>query len=367
MAGVQTARAILRGSPELVDLLPQVPLAAGDWLGDPEPWVVERPPPSSLIPAPTAPRYIERDGDMLSRPPIELDVRRLFLFVLEAEQAQLQRVCDQQLNQLGPPAPYRPFAPFVVLYCSELDNLVPPFGSCAERDFGIWLPLLRGDGADQRLVTMTSHIWVDNGIALVGGRSLFGFPKQLARLDMPTQSGDPFSFSVDTTVLPRLGESAAERRIVSIRRRDGAGYLPLTPSWSDMAQVLMAITSRGLFAGALGEVSWQMVYNWVFGDHGMRLVFLKQFPDELPGDGACYQAIVETHIGVEPASMAGGALPGDWEVQLSSFASHRIAETLGLSVTRSAGGVHQIRPVTQGWLRFSASVEGGDVIRRVGR
>jgi uncharacterized protein with NAD-binding domain and iron-sulfur cluster len=354
MGGIQTARALLAGTPELMPLVARVPLAAGDWLGDPRPRIVSR--------ATIDPPYIDRDGDLLARPPIELKVR-LFMFLLEADMGRLERVCDLQLNQLKPKGRYQPFGPMAVLYCSSLDNIVEPFGDCSERDFGLWLPVVHELEGVHRLLTLTPYIWVDNGIALVGGRSLFGFPKQIGKLSLPQADGDPCAFSIDCLVQPQRGGPALERRLLDITRTGGAPYMRPTTSWEALPGMLEAFARRVLFHGGLKNVSWEMVRDFVMKDRGLRGVFLKQLANAGVDGGACYQALIEGLIQIT-GDVKGGALPGDWDVQIRSYASHQIEQTLGLVSTGAADGASRFRPIAQGWMEFTAMVEPGVVVHR---
>ncbi|MFL5346236.1 MAG: NAD(P)-binding protein [Hyalangium sp.] len=318
------------------------------------------------------PRFVVRDGALLATPPIALDID-VTMFVLRADPARLQAVCDQQLN-LGGPVRYRPFAPVVVLYCASVDNhpLVERLGWVPEIDFGIWIPLVagreeRGVFRPERVVTYTPYIWVSNDVALNNGRLFYGFPKDLGTMVVPRRAEDPAVFSLDTWVIPTFGPKhpIEHRRLLEVRRTDGGREGPLRElrrAGEVMARALGAVA--GLRDNpALAWFGGLDVLRGVFDveARGMKMVFLKQFPDVEDGRRACYQAIVEGEVRIV-GDVETALLPGSWEATIHTYDSHRLVETLGLSVVREQGRSRVLAPLAQGTARFPARIEEGQVI-----
>jgi hypothetical protein len=96
-------------------------------------------------------------------------------------------------------------------------------------------------------------------------------------------------------------------------------------------------------------------------EHGMRMVFLKQFPDATQANKACYQAVVESNLPITSA-VDGGWLSGEYDVRIHQYDSVKMVDTLGLRPVSTNGNVATLRPLLHGWSRFTAMVQPGDVI-----
>jgi uncharacterized protein with NAD-binding domain and iron-sulfur cluster len=349
MAGIQTARAIDG----------RVPRAIYDWLPEGE----EVP---ALFGEP-GPRYVVRDGELLAPPPVDLTVK-LQTFLVPASFVRLKALCDEQLNFAGKTT-YRPLGPFVVFYAADMLNIVPA-GSIPELDFGVWLPVVAMEnGLPRRLLTYTPYVWVDNSPALVGGRTIFGFPKHVGVLRMPLRRGGPGAFTIDTWIVVQEGGRAQSLRLLEIAM-DGEDTGTEPPSlWT---RTVDAVAHHGhLVSDLLGEVgervlpAWQNVVDLFERSVGMPMVFLKQFRAADGTDGACYQAILEAPV-VVTGAVKGGPILRTYSVTLLECFSHRIAETLGLrgverrqdAEGRWYGGVKSIATT---WMEFAATVRPGVV------
>jgi uncharacterized protein with NAD-binding domain and iron-sulfur cluster len=351
MAGMRTARALDSRVPEPVyPALPPLPPA---------------PPPSAAVPAtvaagplppPPPPRpYVVRDGEMIAPPPITLTVDPLYTFVVEAHLSTLQELCDRELN-LDPGLDYRPAGSFVVFYCSRLDNAVAG-GSVPEIDFGVWVPVLSGPKGAERLHAYSPYVWVDNSLAMLGGRSVFGFAKHVGRLAIP-DLGQPALFSADAWHLPTVGGVACEGRLLEIERRNHL-WSPPGSIWNDLAALdeLLGDLCGGLYQPAL-------LRELLKPEEGLPMVFLKQLPHADESAEACYQAVLEGPIRIT-GRKEGGALPDGWEVRLRRCASHDIAATLGLAPRpfRHGGATWDVLRVRfAAWMRFQAEVGPAKVV-----
>lgn len=371
MGGIQAARAIDN----------RVPRAAGDWL--PEAGAPRMLPASTATAiAPSTPRavtarvlppYIETDGNQIAAAPIKIGVN-VTMFLLDARYESLRAICDEQLNLPGSPVTYRPLGPFCVLYCSTVDNypLQKPLGWVPEKDFGIWMPVVAGRGrghtfVPERIATYTPYIWVDNGVALIGGRTVFGFSKQLGAMSLP-KTGERGEFTLDTMVIEAFEPTAMARdeRLITIKRRDHGVLGDLRDAWRTGENLIDAFGSKLdlVLAGGpeLPVPTWDFAKQLITKlGSGMRMVFLKQFPDAVDGTRACYQSIVEADLPIV-TPVQGGRLDGDWEAEIHRYDSHRLVERLGLSPTRTTGNVATVESLVQGWARFDAVVEKGTIV-----
>ncbi len=317
--------------------------AIGDWLPEA--------PPRAHAPARTLPRRIRLDGDYISTPPVALEIR-LSMFVLPASIERLQALCDRALA-VSPAHRYRAAAPWVVLYCAEVDNypVVESLGWVPELDFGFWVPAWAGRAGDpfvaERLVTFTPYIWVDNGTALIGGREVFGFAKQLGRMRMPA-AGGPLEWALSGQVVERFDRSsrAEERPILAVRQIDGSPTGPL-------------VAVKDALMGGLGLPAPEVLARMTMG--GLRMVFVKQTPDALDASRACYQALLEAECRFT-GQVTGGLLPGRFAVTLHAYDSLRIASTLGLVARSTDGPISVIDPLVQGRASFSARIDAAEIL-----
>lgn len=371
MGGIQAARAIDD----------RVPRARGDWL--PETGSLAVAPSVPVAIAPSTPRaitarvlppYIETDANQIAAAPIKLGVN-VTMFLLDARYENLRAICDTQLNLPGSPVTYRPLGPFCVLYCSTVDNypLVNPLGWVPEKDFGIWMPVVAGRGREhtfvpERIATYTPYIWVDNGVALIGGRSVFGFSKQLGAMSLPRTGAERGEFTLNTMVVDKYDPNTMgkDARLITVRRRDHGLLGDLRDAWRTGENLVDAFGSKldRVLAGGpeLPVPTWGFARELIDKlGAGMRMVFLKQFPDAVDGTRACYQAIVEADLPIL-TPVQGGKLDGDWEADIHRYDSHRLVETLGLSPTSTNGNIATVESIAQGWARFDARVDKGTIV-----
>lgn len=346
MAGLQTARAIDS----------RVPKAVYDWLPDTSPVA-----PAALA-APAKPKslYVRRDGELLTVPPVGLGVD-MRAFVLRADMGKLTELCRDHLN-LGPGADYRPAGPFVVLYASDLDHIIPA-GTIGGSEFGIWVPVIaRADGGkDRRLLTYTPYLWVDSSAALIGGRAVYGFPKHMGRLSMPRTSGQAFELSVDAEVVHLPQGKAEWRRLFTVKPTDGSPWQEPTTAWS-AAEILELVKLMLEVVDEIDSPTIELLAQLMRPGDGMPMVFLKEYPDVDASWRACYQAVIETPIEIM-GSAKSGRIPGRFEVAFERHWSHNIVSELGLQTVNQPQTSGDVVPVlAAGYMRFKSRVAGGKII-----
>lgn len=373
MAGRQASRAIC-GYPARIP---------GDWTLEfaspdrtearPQPKPVTAPRAAPVVDAGTdrLPVYALRDGEIPMAQPFKQSNSMLYMFLAEASYDRLKQVCDQQLNVPGSPVVYRPAGPFVMFYFSSAD-VVPvnnAMGWSQEKDFGIWVPVLGGRMVGdvfvaERVATFTPYLWVDNALSFLGGRDIYGFPKQLGTLTMPSSPTEQAHFSIATTVIPEYGprSEAVTMPLLEVRKVGGGSVGALKETWRTGEDAFDALKDRliGLFKGDRGITlpSWQLLRD-LFQNvryETVPMVFLKQFRDVRDGTKACYQALTEAMCRVT-SPIRGGFIEGDYEITIERYDSHRIIEELGL---RANGNV--VRPLIDGWVKFDFVVENGKVV-----
>jgi hypothetical protein len=321
--------------------------------------------------SPELPDYISRDGELLAIPPIKLGTT-LYMFMLDADYDALQAVCDRYLN-LGGETVYKPLLPAVMLYCSRVDNfpVVDPIGWCPEMDFGFWIPVAAGkvrgkDWIPERALAFTPYLWVDNGVALIGGRTVFGFMKEIGVMTMPATTGDPALFTIDTQVVPHYGPTSqvVTKRLWEVHKTSGGLWDELKQLWSGGVNLLDAIAEilQKHGPGSVPVLTPEFILT-LLSDVGRRLpmVFLKEFPDAADGRKACYQAIIEAGVDIT-SDIQGGWLGGEYAATIWRYDSHRIVEKLGLKPVDVDGNRAVVKSLFHGWVKFDAVVKNGTII-----
>jgi hypothetical protein len=248
-------------------------------------------------------------------------------------------------------------------------------GYVPELEVSVWC--LAADAlAGNRLVWYLPYVFVDSGQAVASGREVYGYPKQMGVFEAGYPEGlattgtttveaeaiDPYGPGKEATLRPMIsatrlqaaggqaatgGGAAAFAELIDLLGEDvevdellpfGPGPQPsaaITPIGSPppassplvppfaVRRVLDTLLGRGLTADA-GELMAAMVDD-------PTLVFLKQFRDVSCPTKACYQAVVEASLAVDPLTAAFEALdPTLFEITIENWESHPIATELGV-------------------------------------
>jgi len=119
------------------------------------------------------------------QPFVARDVR-MYGFIFQGVEARLNDLCTRYLNEpMQGQFQYSPMPPhWVVLTFTETRSLAPknpPFadlGCAPEREAAFWIWVHRSDGQSAP-VSFSPYIFVDNPIAIIQGREIYGFPKEI--------------------------------------------------------------------------------------------------------------------------------------------------------------------------------------------
>jgi hypothetical protein len=332
------------------------------------------------------PDYVERGGRQVWRPPYTADGADLYGFVVQADPAAIDLLLDRDLVEPARGAvDYRCAQPRIVVVFASIaalasdDSRDSQRGYLSELEVSVWC-LAAEVSAENRLVWYLPYVFVDSGQASASGREVYGYPKQVASFDagfpdVLANGGttevkglaiDPYS--PGTRAVPRAMISA--QRDASLPgsqavRRSGADpfedllatlsgsldvnadipYGPGPPASAVITPVgappparsrprqpppwlqrrpLGALSGRGLL-GARAELIREMVSN-------PTLVFLKQCRDVTCPTKACYQAIVEAQLAVDPLGATYEELDEElFAVRFADWDSHPIASEVGVA------------------------------------
>ncbi|WP_152616608.1 acetoacetate decarboxylase family protein [Sphingomonas sp. ERG5] len=285
-----------------------------------------------LARAEALPRYSAPILDIVAEPPFLHRDTVLHCLILKSDIGVLQAAVDDMFAPLG--LSYQVASSAVLLTAlyvgraSASGGQYGRYGWSSEIDVAFWA-LARG--SDGKLVWIPFYMFVDSGIALVAGREIFGFPKQIAQFDRDMSTlGSDAAVSVRTDFfLPSLAPAVAVRdTLVRIRAADGVEMKSM-----EGIEKIDESAFEHMFADAMGL--GESIVNEVTPPYGtpngiaVPMLFLKQLRDAAAPDRACYRAAIladTKSVGMVSLSVIGKKLA----VDLTPSVSHPIARDLGL-------------------------------------
>jgi len=264
----------------------------------------------------------------------------------------------------------------VVAHMRHLQSADPqdkPKGFVSQHEVSIWVPIwdVRGDRAAWYL----PYVFTDSSGAMVAGREVYGYPKALAWFDSRSDdyleelkvyvqgvrsAGEEYrpmlalqlkhdDVGASEKSFQSLGEALTLHHIqseglrpLSVKSDPPRPKLVLTPPGAQPPTVTQPPKRPPRFVPRIStppsSVDPDMFLRRLTED--APLIFLKQFRDALHPEKACYQALVEAHIVVEPERgrrLRGiDRLPdlvareGTWRFTLPKLADLSLGEDLGL-------------------------------------
>ena len=293
----------------------------------------------------------------------------MFTFFVEGQHDAMQALIDTFLN--APAAGAVEYyvvgssAMFTYSYTERDVSLVQQAGASANFENGIWIPVLArspsGAFADH-IAYFVPYIFISGCGGMITGREVWGFRKSLGTLTMPLSPDAPAYFATVTDVIDPLTnhQSARPETVIEIQ---GDGKLGgLTAALKDATEIgALFLNLFGAGAGDLpvGRLGITIDFVKMMRSHEIPIVNLKQFRDVADGTRACYQAITEATMRTEQV-YEGGLLPQTFRVSLPRYASHRIADDLGIT------GVTDIPVRAAFWTRMDFVANAGTEVWRAG-
>ena len=317
----------------------------------------------------TGPRYVNRYGFTGSPQPFLANGVSGYCFVLEGTLSNLEDLCARYLSQ---PADgrvqYRPLTHYVLLTFDQARSMTSvhrPYrdlGSMGEGEVAFWVLTAAVEKRDgvyvaERFAWFVPYIFVDNPFAIIGGREVYGFPKEVGWFHIPSNPQAAGSFSVDAIASRTFGAHAILERqqLFAVNRTDTAAPAAADEAWTTIEGVTALF--KGLLFGDHPVVipGVQLFEQFAFDvmHHHGPLVFLRQLYDIANGDRACYQSIVEASVKLTGLRTAI-RLPADYQLTLPHFDSHPIARDLGLQ--------HEQQAVLSTWMDFDFVFDSGRTI-----
>ena len=275
--------------------------------------------------------------------PYTLGDAKAFCFILPADLRKLQEECDRCLNH-SPRLRFVACSRSVMLTFTTYSRAaVGTAAAGAPRWFryeeaAIWmlvsaLPPIALDpypGARDALCWYLPAIYVDDPLALVAGRELWGFPKMLAEIGIPGRNGSPAALTVDVPVLAQEPATSPGTLRLLEARRDAAASGPAT-RWDERGPRLEALFDQvdRVVSPSAADLGW-----FATAFRKLPLVCLKQVPDARGHEAACHSSVVVVRPKI--AELRGSTLRGSYTVRVAPSVQHRLVEGLGVPTEHAA-------------------------------
>lgn len=287
------------------------------------------------------PDYLYSGGNVLMHPPLMLDSSEQYGFFVKGRRSALQRTVDETLNAAaGGRMQFKVLSPYVLLTFTDVrkaysgDPVDRAKGWGQETDVVTWVmvgQILPGETKVNHIYFYPCHIWVNDCMALINGRELYGYPKYECLATMPTllrAEGDALGFTVSCKGFEPFSPDSRLAMHPLLEVTPQSPLPPPTPLQDFEALVRQAVAVLASDADALDLTlaGWEQVIR-TFLSPGMDQVFLKQFPS---GDGvkAVYQAVVTAPAKIDKIT-AVNLLNGPFACNVHRFASFPLDRTLG--------------------------------------
>ncbi|WP_189070053.1 NAD(P)-binding protein [Deinococcus radiotolerans] len=271
------------------------------------------------------------------RAPLHLSGADMRGFFLRGDLTRLQAFVDAGLNRAAQgAATFKVLSPFVMLTFTRVGhaNSGAPKdaarGWITETDIITWVMLGQQDerGHWSGLYFYPAHIWVDDTMALINGRELYGYPKYDGRYHMPETPGQGGDYHLSVKAFEPFSPDTqiAWHPLLDLTPAGGGRASEV----GDLAElVLAALRDLGPEALTPDARGWADLLSLLKNPRTDQ-IFLKQFPDG-SGAGAVYQAVVAAPAVVDKVRSVR-LLGGEYTCTLHDVASFPLADTLGLTL-----------------------------------
>ena len=301
-------------------------------------------PPAQAVPEAAA--YVRRGGIHTMPPPWRTDDVDMFVFYLEADRDVLQSLCDRVLNApSGNTYRFEPTSRFVLLtyqHFGKLRSMASGYdraGYLTEREAAFWVFVEDANGTHlpggNTWLSLVPYMVTDDATAVLCGREVFGFPKELGEVSM--QDGTPpFRVAARTFGLQDAANPVALHELVRVARAKLTTGDDTMPIFSDVKPLSGDPYNPELAQYIADDDLLTMLKQLMDMMRRGRLdfVFLKQMRALAGGEGADSSMIGLAHQENLEIKLAD-VLLADHRVSLPRFDSHPVAEDLGLRLEAS--------------------------------
>jgi uncharacterized protein with NAD-binding domain and iron-sulfur cluster len=281
------------------------------------------------------PSYIYQGGSVMMHSPLQLKNSDMYGFFVKGETARLQATIDATLNAVaGTRMTFKAISPYVLMTFTQVnhaDSAAPvdhAKGWITEVDIVTWIMVgaMDDEGELAHIYYYPAHIFVDDAMALINGRELFGYPKYLCeheisekRCALSAKGFHPFGPDTRIAMHPLLEVNATHQ----------SGEETPLENWVDLIEeaIKLFLSIPDFFN--MDVAGWKDILS-LLRNPRIDQIFLKQFPDSA-GLKAVYQAILAAPATIEKIH-GGKLLAYEYEAVLHAFDSFPLNETLGLKL-----------------------------------
>lgn len=291
---------------------------------------------------PKLPPYIDRlgHGEICYPQPLQLKDVTAYAFSLAADPKALQALVDSQINVVcRPDVEYRVLTAstlLTILHVRQATSLAQTIGNLSDHEAAFWIPLLeiRKGRLIPRLVFWIPYLLIDVDSGLVVGREIWGYRKALGKIQLPGQDEQPAAFTAATTIFREFSQTSWGEFATLLEVRKDQSLGPLASAWSDLEEAAREIARlwihhHGAWRSFGDDAAAVVDVVEMLADRIVPVVNLKQFRAAEDATRACYQAVVESSCRFDRLHGAGPLL-GDFSLTVTTCASHRIVDDLGL-------------------------------------
>lgn len=273
-------------------------------------------------------------GNFMLRHPYRIEGITALGAAVQGDRDRMQDLVNRTLNCHGRHRRYVVAARTVFFTFMRMERMFsandPGAGCFSETELNVAMLLVAAD-MPPRVVTYMPCLWLDSGPALIAGRDIFGYPKQLGEVTMPAAIGGTAELEARTTVLHRPGQGpASDCTILRMRRTDAATLEKKNVATTELGALEILLESildldiKSLDQFGLGWPGIQI--------DDLSMAWMRQLPSIADSSMASFRSAAEGRFDVSIRS--AGLLAGDYEVHIPAHHSVRLAEELGLAAPR---------------------------------
>ena len=289
------------------------------------------------------PNYIYQGGNVMMHSPLNLTNSEMYGFFVKGELKKLQASVDVTLNAVAAGRMnFKVLSPFVMLTFTRVNHASSANPTdCAkgwgeETDIVTWIMVgqmeqQNGKPVLKEIYSYPFHIWVNDCMALINGRELYGYPKYECEYTMPASGGDPVSFTLAAKGFEPFAPTTqlAMHPLFEITATNKSGaHRPLNNIVNLMEEGFKILKSEPDLLD-LDVREWPKFAKLLFNPQ-VQQIFLKQFPDSA-GVKAVYQAIVAAPARVEAVHKVE-LLGYQYQCNLHKFDTFPLHDTLGFQL-----------------------------------
>ena len=283
------------------------------------------------------PPFLYPLGSPLMHPPLALDQACLYGFWVAGDLAALQASVDRTLNACSRgQMHFTVLTHYVLLSFARISHAHSAYpvdvvkGWGKEVDIVTWVMIGCSKPGDAwpSFYAYPLHIWVDDCMALINGRELYGYPKYECLYAMPAPQEPPTTFRLAAKGFqPYAPETElAMHPLLDLDATLGVKDEPTKDVLAWRESLIDCMHQTPGFWDT--HPAWRKKFDeWFDFFPGVEQIFLKQFPDG-SGHSAVYQAIVAASTKVK-AIRGLSLLSGRYDLRLHQLDSFPLQHTLG--------------------------------------